>query len=94
MLSILAPLVSWIFRAVVVKFIILTAVFAVMSIVIPAAIAYVSPAISTSSLSSSFSGIDSGVWWLLDFFSLGFGVPLLISAGVTRFLIRRLPVIG
>ena len=41
MLSILAPLVSWIFRAVVVKFIILTAVFAVMSIVIPAAIAYV-----------------------------------------------------
>jgi hypothetical protein len=31
---------------------------------------------------------------VLRFFRLDFGVPLIISAYVSRFLIRRLPVIG
>lgn len=94
MLAILAPFVSWIFRVVVVKFVILTGIFAVMAIVIPAAITLIAPHIGVTSLSSSLGGMDSGVWWVLDYFALDYGVPLLISAAVTRFLIRRLPVIG
>lgn len=94
MLQILAPLVSWIFRGVVVKFVILTGIFAVMAIVIPAAISLLAPHIGVTSLTNSFAGIDSGVWWFLDMFALDYGLPLLISAGVARFLIRRLPVIG
>jgi hypothetical protein len=39
-------------------------------------------------------GLNAGVWWVLDLFNLSYGVPLLISAYVARFLIRRLPVIG
>lgn len=94
MLAILWPLVSWIFRGVVVKFVILTAVFAVMAVLIPAAIALIAPHLGVASLSSAFGGLDSGVWFFLDFFAFGYGVPLVISAYITRFLIRRLPLIG
>lgn len=94
MLAIFAPLVSWIFRGVVVKFLILTAVFAVMAALIPVAVGLIFPFIGGASLTDSFLGLDSGVWWLLDFFALDYGIPLLIAAAVTRFLIRRLPFIG
>lgn len=94
MLAILAPLVSWIFREVVIKFVVLISVFSIMAIVVPKAIGLVSPLIGTSGLSNSFSGVDPGVWFFLDFFALDYGMPLLISAAVARFLIRRLPVIG
>lgn len=88
------PLVSWIFRGVVVKFVILTGIFAVMAIVIPAAISLVAPHLGVTSLNSAFGGLGSDVWFYLDFFALGYGIPLIISAAVARFLIRRLPIIG
>ena len=94
MLAFLAPVVTWIFRAVVVKFLVLTAVFAVMAVVIPVAISFLAPFLGVGSLNSAFGGIDSGVWWFLDFFALDYGIPLMISAAITRFLIRRLPMIG
>ena len=94
MQAILWPIVSWIFREILVKFIIFTALYAVVAFLIPKAITFVTPWIGTGSLSSAFSGLGAGVWFFLDFFNLGYGVPLLISAGVTRFLIRRMPVIG
>ena len=94
MLAILAPLVSWIFRGVVVKFVILSAVYAVSAFLIPVAISYLAPHIVTSSLTSAFSSVDPSVWFWLDFFQLGFGLPLIFSAAVARFLIRRLPFIG
>lgn len=94
MLAIFAPLVSWIFRTVVIKFVVLTAIFAVLTVVIPVAISLIAPFLGVSSLTGAFAGIPSGVWWFLDLFNLSYGVPLLISANVARFLIRRLPVIG
>lgn len=94
MLAIFWPLVSWIFRGVVVKFVILSAVFAVMALVVPLAIEQIAPHLGVNSLSSAFGGLGSGVWFFLDFFALGYGLPLIIAAYVTRFLIRRLPLIG
>lgn len=94
MLAILWPAVSFFLRTVVVKFIVLTGVFAVMALAIPAAINLIAPHIGTAGLTSSFGGLDSGVWWVLDAFSFGYGLPLIISAFIARFLIRRLPVIG
>lgn len=94
LLGIFAQFVTWIFRAVVIKFVVLTAVFALLAVVIPKAIQLIAPHIGINSLNSAFSGVDSGVWWLLEYFALDYGIPLLISAAVARFLIRRLPVIG
>lgn len=92
--ALLWPIVSWLLREVVLKFVVLGAIFLLLTVMVPMAVSYLSPWLGTSSLSSAFSGLSSGVWFFLDLFNLGFGVPLLISALVTRFLIRRLPVIG
>jgi len=94
MQALLWPIVSWIFREIVVKFLVFTALFVVLAFLIPKAIAMITPWIGTGGLSSAFGGLGSGVWFFLDFFQLAYGVPLVISAFVTRFLIRRLPVIG
>ena len=94
LLLIFGPLVSWLIRAVVIKFIVLTAVFSVMAIVIPMIINLISPFLGVAGLTNSFVNLDPGIWFFLDFFALDYGVPLILSAFVTRFLIRRLPVIG
>lgn len=49
---------------------------------------------SSNSLNGAFSGITSGVWYFLDLFAFPQGLPLIISAFVTRFIIRRIPIIG
>lgn len=94
MQAILWPLLTWVLREVVVKFLVFTALFVLLAFLVPKAIAFVSPWIGTGSLSSAFSGLGGGVWFFLDFFQLAYGVPLMISAWVTRFVIRRLPLIG
>lgn len=90
----LAPLVTWIFRAVVIKFVVFTAIFALVAFLVPKVVGYLGSFINPGGLTSAFSAVSPGVWFFLDFFQLSYGVPLLISAWVARFLIRRLPVIG
>lgn len=90
----IAPIIGFLIREVVVKFVIFTAVFALVAFLVPKAIAYLTPFLGLGSLSSAFGNLAPGIWFFLDFFNLAFGVPLLISAFVARFLIRRLPVIG
>lgn len=94
MQAILWPIFSWFLREVIVKFVVFAAIFLVLSLFVPMAVSYLGPWLGSSSLTNSFAGLSSGVWFFLDFFNLAYGVPLLISAFVTRFLIRRLPVIG
>lgn len=93
-IAFLAPVVSWIFRTIVIKFVVFTAVFLLMQALVPLALNYLAPFVSGGGLSQAFSGLPAGVWFFLDFFNLGFGVPLILSAYIARFSIRRLPVIG
>ncbi|MEI8401943.1 MAG: DUF2523 family protein [Alcaligenaceae bacterium] len=90
----LAPLVTWIFRDIVIKFVVFSAVWALVAFLVPIAVSYLGPFLGVASLTSAFSSVSPGVWYFLDFFQISFGLPLLISAFVARFLIRRLPVIG
>lgn len=76
------------------KFIFMAGLFGVMSVLIPILIGYVAPWILPASLTGAFQNQSAAVWFFVDFFSLSYGLPLMISAFVTRFLIRRLPVIG
>jgi hypothetical protein len=94
MVAFLWPLVSWMFRGVVINFVVMTAVYAVMALFIPLVINYLLPYLGVSSLTSAFSAVSPGVWWILDIAALNFGVPLIIGAFIARFLIRRIPVIG
>ncbi|MFM0731097.1 DUF2523 family protein [Paraburkholderia sediminicola] len=49
---------------------------------------------SASSLAGAFGNIGTDVWYFMDLCAFSYGVPLLISAYVSRFIIRRIPVIG
>lgn len=90
----LAPLVGLLLRDIFVKFFVFTAVFGLVAILAPVALGYLSTFISGGSLTSAFTGLPGGVWFFLDAFNLGMGIPLVLSALVARFIIRRLPVIG
>jgi hypothetical protein len=86
--------ITWLLREVVLKFVVFTVVSALVAFFVPLAVGYLTPFIGTGNLTALFFRLPSGVWYILDFFALDFGLPLLISAYVARFLIRRLPVIG
>lgn len=49
---------------------------------------------SINALNGPFAGLPVGVWFWLDFFAFTSGAPLVISAITTRFIIRRIPLIG
>lgn len=90
----LAPVVGFAFREVVIKFLVLTAIFVVVADLMPFVLGKVLPFANVTSLNALFSQIPPGVWYFIDFFRIDVGLPLLISAWVARFLIRRTPVIG
>lgn len=94
MQALLWPIVSWLLREVVLKFAVLTSVFLLVAFFVPYAVSLLAPLIGVNGLSSAFGQVSPGVWFFLDFFNLGYGLPLVISAYIARFLIRRLPVIG
>lgn len=94
MLGIFAPLMSWLFQHVVIKFAVFAACIALLAVVMPLAAAKLAPYVATSSFTSAFSGLSAGMWYWIDLFQIGTGVPMILSAYVARFVIRRLPVIG
>ena len=49
---------------------------------------------SATSLSGVMGGVPSAVWYFLDLFSFSVGFSALLSAWVTRFITRRIPLIG
>ncbi len=94
MQQILFVVVGWLIREVVVKFLVIAAVYALLVLFVPMAVGYVTPFISTSGLSSLFAAVPDSIYFFLYFFRIDIGMPLCISAAIARFLIRRLPVIG
>ena len=93
MQALLWPLLSWFVRSVVVKFIVLGALFFVIQALMPRLLAQLA-SWSPTSISSGLNVLGPGVWWFLDKFALDLGIPLILSAYATRFTIRRIPVIG
>jgi hypothetical protein len=87
-------IVSWFTRTVVLKFVIMGIIYIIVSQLTPLIITFISGFVSPAGLTTVFSAIPSGVWFFLDFFALDVGLPLVISAYATRFMIRRIPFIG
>ncbi|MFN7505494.1 MAG: DUF2523 family protein [Limnobacter sp.] len=94
MLSILFSALSWLVKGTVVKAVAASAIFGLVAVLVPFVTNLILPFISATFLNDAFANTDSGVWFFLDLFRLDFGLPLLISAAVTKFLIRRIPIIG
>jgi hypothetical protein len=90
---ILTAFLAFVFRQIVVKFLVLAAVFAVVAMFLPMVWNLVAPYAGIK-LGDYFSALPGGVWYFLDFARLDVGLPLIFSAIIARFTIRRLPFVG
>jgi hypothetical protein len=91
LLSALYAMLGFILRSIVVKFVLYFGLFFITTEFIQILTAILP---NGSSLSSTLGGIPGAVWYFLDLFNVTAGIPILLSAWVTRFIIRRIPVIG
>lgn len=95
LLSTLWTGVSFFFRTVVVKFLVFTAIFVVLELFLPFIFSMIGSAADVQSgLITSASLIPPSVWFFIDAFRIDIGVPLILTAYATRFVIRRIPFIG
>lgn len=91
LLSALNTALAWVFRSVLVKF----GVFFVLYFITSEFTDFIVTLIpDTSSVTGTLSGIGSGTWYFLNVFQITQGLSLVVSAYATRFVIRRIPVIG
>ena len=91
MLSVGNALFAWLIRSVLVKFVFYFALFFITTEFLALLVPYLPGA---SLISSAMAGIPAGGWWMIDLTRLDIGLPLVLSALVTRFMIRRIPIIG
>lgn len=90
-LSALFSIVGWLFRSILVKFVVMFALFFVAT----SFVAYLAPMLpGAGAITAAFASIPAGVWWVLDLFQVPTGLKLVLTAYVTRFAIRRMPIIG
>lgn len=90
-LSALNSVLAWVFRSLLVKFVIFFALYFITTEFV-SLIANLLP--DGSSINSTLAGIGSTTWFFLDTFQIETGISAVVSAYATRFIIRRIPVIG
>ncbi len=88
LLSAVNTAISWVFRAVVIKFIVFTAFYVCITELLPLIVDKL-PVVSD--ISSLFAALPSSVIWFLNLFSVDVVLPVVVSAMFTRFFIRRIP---
>ncbi|WP_293932762.1 DUF2523 family protein [Iodobacter sp.] len=93
LLSALNTILGFVVRSIIVKFVLFFSLFFIVTEFIQVLIGSgLLP--HANSISSALGAIPASVWYFLDLFNVSSGIPLILSAYVTRFIIRRIPVIG
>jgi hypothetical protein len=90
-LSALFSFAGWLVRSIIVKFFLYFALYFMTTEFIEVLLPLLPGA---ARLTEAFSQQAPGVWYFLDLFKVGLGVSLVLSALVTRFIIRRVPILG
>lgn len=91
LLSALNVVLGFIVRSVLVKFVFFFGLYFITSEFIPVLVGLLP---NSNALSSAFQSLPSSVAYFLNMFMVPQGITMIFSAYVTRFLIRRIPVIG
>lgn len=96
LLSALQSVLGFVLRSVIVKFVLFYGIYFVVREFVPALTSYgfFSGSGKASALSSALNSVPSSVWYFLDLSNFSMGVSMVLSAYVTRFIIRRIPLIG
>ncbi len=93
LISSLFSALGWVFRSFVIKFIVMFGIFFVVSEILGAFASYqLIP--SSSSINTAFGGFPSFFYYLLNAFRIDYGISVVIAAMASRFIIRRIPLIG
>lgn len=82
---------GFIFRSFIVKFVLFFALYFVTSEFVPVLMNLLP---DSSFLTSAFLNIPPSVAYFLHLFMIPTGISMVLSAYVTRFIIRRIPIIG
>lgn len=91
LLSALNTVLGFVFQQVVVKFLVLFALFFVIQAFVSTLGSFLP---DPASLTGALGSLTAGMWWFLDLFAFSQGAALVVTAMVYRFLIRRIPLIG
>ncbi|MBA4214261.1 MAG: DUF2523 domain-containing protein [Polaromonas sp.] len=91
LLSVFNTALAWVFRSLLVKFGLFFALYFVTSEFVGFIVNLIP---SANSVNGTLSGLGAGTWYFLDIFRLSQGLSMVVSAYATRFVIRRIPVIG
>lgn len=93
MYNLFSSLLTWIFRLSTIKFVI----FGALSLLLTPLMSLIMGLIDSSGLnniSALVSAIPEGIRFYMAIFKFDVGLPMLVAAYLTRFFIRRLPVVG
>lgn len=65
--------------------------YAVLVVLMPFVWSYVAPFVGVTNLNGLFAAVPDSIYWGFYAFKVDVGMPLIISAYIARFLVRRLP---
>ncbi|UMO89587.1 DUF2523 domain-containing protein [Pectobacterium sp. PL64] len=92
MLAALYAGISFIFRSVVMKFVVMFGLFFIVQEFFPILLSLVN--VSPLPLIELFGQLPDSVWYFLNLFQVPTGIAMMVSAIIARFIIRRIPLIG
>lgn len=93
-MKLLSSLLGFLFKGVVVKFFVFFGLFYITTEFIPVVIDLFIPNEFNMNLQSLLNQLPNDIWYFLELFKIPFGLSLYVSAMLSRFIIRRIPVIG
>jgi len=91
--STIATFLGWVFRKVIVTFLVATAIYFMIDMLTPLVLRLASSYLNTNPL-TLLNGVPQSVWWFASAFKIDFGLKVMFTALATRFLIRRIPFVG
>lgn len=89
--SALYGVLGFVFRSIIVKFVIFFALLFVVQEFIPVMVSWLPVDVN---LKSFFDMLPDSAWYFIELFKLPLGIQLVINALIARFMVRRIPLIG
>jgi Protein of unknown function (DUF2523) len=91
LLSAFNTVLAWLVRSVLVKFFVFFGLYFITTEFV-SVIASIMP--NGNAVTGAMSSVTNSTWYFLDVFMVQTGISMVVSAYATRFIIRRIPVIG
>ncbi|MBE5213504.1 DUF2523 domain-containing protein [Pectobacterium sp. A535-S3-A17] len=91
LISALNSVLVWLFKSIVIKFVFFTAIYLFVSEAIP--VLQERLPVDTD-IREVFAQFPDSVWYFANLMMLPYGIKIVLSAWLTRFIIRRIPLIG